>query len=140
MKKYFFLLMLILGLVAFLSAPPPAEIPDVNEISFFEPQSNIIADVMPEAPEVTDTGYSFVICEASFMGDLFNENLDVIAIVLLLFTTIFGALWGKVRSKVKSIGELFLKAYEYTDDKKLDPEEREDLKRRFLEILNKTPT
>jgi hypothetical protein len=57
-----------------------------------------------------------------------------------LFTTIFGALWGKVRSKVKSIGELFLKAYEYTDDKKLDPEEREDLKRRFLEILNKTPT
>jgi hypothetical protein len=140
MKKYFFLLMLILGLVACSSAPPPAEIPDVNEISFFESHSNIVADVMPEATEVTDTGYSFVIYEASFMGDLFNENLDVIAIVLLLFTTIFGALWGKVRSKVKSIGELFLKAYEYTDDKKLDPEEREDLKRRFLEILNKTPT
>lgn len=140
MKKYFFLLMLILGLVACSSAPPPFEIPDVNEISFFESQSNIVADVIPEAPEVTDTGYSFVICEASFMGDLFNENLDIIAIVLLLFTTIFGALWGKVRSKIKSIGELFLKAYEYTDDKKLDPEEREDLKRRFLEILNKTPT
>jgi hypothetical protein len=138
MKKYFFLLMLIAGLISCTSAPPVADLPCTKEISLVQADHISTPAIIPDAPEVLYIG-DIPEYRASIL-DLFGDNIDIVAVVLLLFTSIFGTLWIKLRSKIKSIGELFLKAYEYTDDKKLDPEEREDLKRRFLEILNKTPT
>lgn len=142
MKKYFFLLFLAIGLMACSTAPPPAELSANDEIAFVQEmaETNTTAET-PAVPEVTDIGYGeVVIYQASFIGDLIEKNVDVIAVALLIFTTLFGGLWLALRNKLKQIADLFLKAYEYTDDKKLTAEERADLKRRFLEIISKSPT
>jgi hypothetical protein len=143
MKKYFFLLFLTIGLMACSTAPPPADIAACDKIAFVQDveETNTAAVTFAAVPEVTGIGNSQpVIYQASLLGDLLGNNIDIIAIVLLVFTTIFGGLWVTLRHKLKQIGDLFLKAYEYTDDKKLDAEERADLKRRFLDIITKSPT
>ena len=68
-----------------------------------------------------------------FLGDIDGFN-----IALLAFAAFFGGLWAMGRNKIKMIGELFLKAYEYTDDKRLSKAERQDLMQRFLAIIGKT--
>jgi hypothetical protein len=140
MKKFFFSFVLMIGLLACSTGPPVDDtimhLSETTLLSGHSENMDIICTAVLDAP---NTGYS-KIYQASVLGGLLGDNLDIIAMVLLLFTTIFGGLWIKVRSKIKQIGELFLAAYEYTDDKKLDKEEREDLKRKFLEIISKTPT
>jgi hypothetical protein len=107
----------------------------------FEPDQ--IDSNLHSVPEVIDIGNGDVMVYqaslATFVGDLLGDNVDIIAIALLIFTTLFGGLWFALRNKLKQVADLFLKAYEYTDDKKLSAEERADLKRRFLEIITKSP-
>jgi len=67
----------------------------------------------------------------------FLNDVNVLNIALLAFATFAGGMWALGRSKMKQIGELFLKAYEYTDDKRLSAEERSDLIRRFFQLLGK---
>jgi hypothetical protein len=140
MKKFFFLFVLLIGLLACSTGPPVDEtimnLSETTLLSGHPENMDIICTAVLDAP---NTGYC-KIYQASVLGGLLGDNLDIIAMILLLFTTVFGGLWIKVRSKIKQIGELFLAAYKYTDDKKLDKEEREDLKRKFLEIISKTPT
>jgi len=140
MKKFFFLFVLMIGLLACSTGPPVDDtIMDLSETTLLSghPENMDIICISVLDPPNADNDK---ICKASFISSLLGNNLDIIAMILLLFTTIFGGLWIKVRSKIKQIGELFLAAYEYTDDKKLDKDEREDLKRKFLEIISKTPT
>lgn len=68
----------------------------------------------------------------------FLSDIDGFNIALLAFAAFFGGLWAMGRAKIKMIGELFLKAYEYTDDKRLSKAERQDLMQRFLAIIGKT--
>lgn len=143
MKNYFFLLVFFLGLLACSTAPPPDDIKTIYQVETTIPQNQVVmAETLPQpaiVPEVLYIGNK-QICQASLVGDFFGENMDVIGIVLLVITTLLGGLWFTARSKLKEISDLFLKAWEYTDDKKLDPTEREDLKKLFLKILTKTPT
>ena len=67
----------------------------------------------------------------------FLKDINALNIALIAFGTFAGGLWFKTRLKLKQIGELFLKAYEYTDDKKLSDEERADLINRFLQLFGK---
>ena len=67
-----------------------------------------------------------------FLGDI-----NMLNVILLGFATFAGGLWYMGREKMKQIGELFLAAYEYTDDKRLCPEERADLINRFMAIIGK---
>jgi hypothetical protein len=137
MKKYLSLLLLFAGLVACSTAPPPAGFSDSNEITVVQSELQTNPAIFSTAPEVLNIGNREVlVCKASLFGFL-GENADIIAIVLLVFTSLFGGLWLKLRTKIKQIGELFLKAYEYTDDKKLDQQERDDLKKRFLEVISR---
>jgi hypothetical protein len=140
MKKFFFLFVLMVGFLGCSTGPPIDEtIMDLSETTLLSGHSENMDIICTPILNVPNISYG-KICQASFLSGLLENNLDIIAMVLLLFTTVFGGLWIKVRSKIKQIGELFLAAYEYTDDKKLDKEEREDLKKRFLEIITKTPT
>lgn len=70
------------------------------------------------------------------IGELIR-NIDPINIALAAVALFFSGIWWMSREKLRQIGELFLKAYEYTDDHVLAPEERYDLKSRFLEIIGK---
>lgn len=139
MKKFLFLLLFAFTVALVAPDPPQTEPPQGYEMvcnadqDFQNPTQHFVV------PEVTDIG-NYSIYQASFLPDGFMENMDIIGIILLIFTTIFGALWITARSKLKEIGDLFLKAYEYTDDKKLSVEERLDLKERFLKIFTKTPS
>lgn len=140
MKKYFFLLIMLAGLMVYATAPPP-DVPQSTDETVFVETDQVVTDLAVTVPEVIDIGETEVMMyQASFLGDFFNDNVDIIAIALLIFTTLFGGLWLMLRNKLRQIGELFLKAYEYTDDKKLDEDERADLKRRFLEIITRSPT
>jgi len=146
MKKYFLILFLFAGLMACSTAlPPPSEASNNIKTEALQPtvdsQMPAVIAVTKEisSPEVIYIG-DRPVNEASVVGDLLGNNLDVIGVVLLIFTTLFGGLWLVARNKLKEIGELFLKAYEYTDDKKLDPDERADLKERFLKIFTKAPS
>jgi hypothetical protein len=67
----------------------------------------------------------------------FLSDINYINIGLAAFALFAGGIWYKGREKLKQIGELFLKAHEYTDDKKLSKAEREDLLNRFLQIAGK---
>lgn len=140
MKKFLFLFVLMIGLLSCSTGPSVDDtilnLSETNLFSGYPEDMNIICAAVLNTP---NTNYG-KIYQASVLIGLLGDNLDIITMVLLLVTTIFGGLWIKVRSKIKQIGELFLAAYEYTDDKKLDKEEREDLKRKFLEIISKTPT
>ena len=137
MKKYFFLLLLFAGLVTCSTAPPDSDLSNANEITVIQTELQTNPAIFSTAPEVLNIGdRQVLVCQASFFGFL-GDNVDIIAIVLLIFTSLFGGLWLKLRTKIKQIGELFLKAYEYTDDKKLDQQERDDLKKRFLEIISR---
>lgn len=64
-------------------------------------------------------------------------NLDAINLVLAGVALFLGTLFYKGREKLRQTGELFLKAYEYTDDHVLTPIERFELKNRFLELMGK---
>ena len=68
----------------------------------------------------------------------FLRNIDPLNIALAAFALFFSGIWWLSREKLRRIGEMFLKAYEYTDDHVLDPQERHELKRRFMEIMGKT--
>lgn len=68
----------------------------------------------------------------------FLKDINALNIALIAFGTFAGGLWAMGRSKMKQIGEIFLKAYDYTDDKKLTAEERNDLIQRFLAIMGKS--
>lgn len=67
----------------------------------------------------------------------FLKDINALNIVLIGFGTFAGGLWFKGRTKLKQLADLFQKAYEYTDDKRLSEEERIDLLNRFLELLGK---
>ncbi|MFW6272160.1 MAG: hypothetical protein ACOC2U_00055 [bacterium] len=64
-------------------------------------------------------------------------NMDYIDLIVAAVFVLFGGYVALMRVKLKQIGELFLKAHEYTDDKKLDESERKDLVRRFFKIITK---
>jgi len=67
----------------------------------------------------------------------FLRNIDLLNIVLAAFAIFFSSFWWAGRERLKQIGELFLKAYEYTDDHVLNPEERQDLIIRFMRIIGR---
>lgn len=66
------------------------------------------------------------------------KEINFLNIALLAFSVFAGSLWFQGRNKLKEIGEIFLKAYEYTDDKKLTAAERADLIARFMSIVGKS--
>jgi hypothetical protein len=68
----------------------------------------------------------------------FLKEINPLNIVLLAISIFAGGLWAMGRNKMKQVGELFLKAYEYTDDKHLSAEERRDLIQRFMCIIGKS--
>lgn len=68
----------------------------------------------------------------------FFEDINIITIAMIAVATFAGGLWFRGREKLRQLGELFLAAHEYTDDKRLSNEEREDLIRRFFEIIGKS--
>lgn len=75
----------------------------------------------------------------------FVKDIDGLNILLMILSTFFGGMWWLVRSKLKQIGELFIKVYEYTDEKsdgrkKLTHDERNDIVSRVLSIFSKTST
>lgn len=67
-----------------------------------------------------------------FLGEINALNIAMIAFALFA-----GGIWYKGREKLRQIGELFLAAHEYTDDKRLSRTEREDLMRRFMELIGR---
>lgn len=67
----------------------------------------------------------------------FLSDINLFNIALIAFATFAGGLWAMGRNKIKQVGELFLKAYEYTDDKRLSKQERQDLMQRFMEIIGR---
>lgn len=69
----------------------------------------------------------------------FLKDINALNIVLIGFGTFAGGLWFKGRTKLKQLADIFQKAYEYTDDKRLSDAERTDLINRFFEILGKKP-
>ena len=67
-----------------------------------------------------------------FLGDI-----NMLNVILLAFATFAGGLWYMGREKIRQVGELFMAAYEYTDDKRLSPEERADLFNKFMALIGK---
>ena len=70
----------------------------------------------------------------------FLKDINALNIALISFGIFGGGLWFRSRQKLRLIGELFLKIYDYTDDKKLSEEERIDVLNRFLEIIGRSKT
>ena len=70
----------------------------------------------------------------------FLKDINALNIVLIAFGTFASGLWFKGRTKLKQLADIFQKAYEYTDDKKLSDDERTDLINRFFEIIGKKPS
>jgi hypothetical protein len=68
----------------------------------------------------------------------FLKEVNPLNIALLAISIFAGGLWAMGRNKLKQISDLFEKAYEYTDDKRLSQEERADLMQRFLQIIGKS--
>jgi len=68
----------------------------------------------------------------------FLKDINALNIALIAFATFAGGMWAMGRNKLKQIGEIFLKAYEYTDDKRLSADERQDLIQRFLAIIGRS--
>ena len=73
----------------------------------------------------------------------FFKDIDGLNIILMILSTFFGGLWWMIRYKLKQVGELFIKVYEYTDEnsagkKKLTQEERADIVARVLAIFAKS--
>lgn len=70
----------------------------------------------------------------------FFKDIDGLNILLIVLSTFFGGAWWMIRTKLKQVGELFIKVYEYTDEssagkKKLTQEERADIVSRVLAIF-----
>lgn len=70
----------------------------------------------------------------------FFKDIDGLNILLIVLSTFFGGAWWMIRTKLKQVGELFIKVYEYTDEssagkKKLTQEERADIVARVLAIF-----
>lgn len=73
----------------------------------------------------------------------FFKDIDGLNILLIVLSTFFGGAWWMIRTKLKQVGELFIKVYEYTDEssagkKKLTQEERADIVARVLAIFAKS--
>lgn len=68
------------------------------------------------------------------------RNMDWINVALVIILSI-GGIVGKyaltARTKLKQVSELFAMAYEFTDDKVLDKDERKQLIDQFLLIIGK---
>lgn len=70
----------------------------------------------------------------------FFKDIDGLNILLIVLSTFFGGAWWMIRTKLKQVGELFIKVYEYTDEssagkKKLTQDERADIVARVLAIF-----
>lgn len=70
----------------------------------------------------------------------FFKYIDGLNILLIVLSTFFGGAWWMIRTKLKQVGELFIKVYEYTAEesagkKKLTQEERADIVARVLAIF-----
>ena len=70
----------------------------------------------------------------------FFKDIDGLNILLIVLSTFFGGAWWMIRTKLKQVGELFIKVYEYTAEesagkKKLTQEERADIVARVLAIF-----
>lgn len=63
------------------------------------------------------------------------RELDVLNIVLMIFGTLFAALYKTGRDKLKMLGEFALKLHEYTGDRRLDEKERADILNRITQII-----
>lgn len=95
--------------------------------------TSLIAQLsLSAAPQLADPTYHAGIFE-------YLKELNYLNIALLAFSIFAGSIWIQGRNKLKQIGELFIKAYEFTDDKCLSAVEREELLQRFLAILGKAP-
>lgn len=73
----------------------------------------------------------------------FFKDIDGLNILLIVLSTFFGGAWWMIRTKLKQVGELFIKVYEYTDEssagkKKLTQEERADIVARVLAIFSRS--
>lgn len=126
MKHLVLMICLVVGIITLQSQPVLANA-DIGSIEMMQDDGDqaIVQDaVEAEAPaEKKDEGW-------------WSQITNV---VLFVVTSVFAGLWAKVRLKARDIGELFLKAHEYTDDNKLDEEERKDLMARFYKIIGKNP-
>jgi len=61
---------------------------------------------------------------------------------LVVFSLVAGGMWLKARAKIKELGELFLKIYEFTDPKseggkKFSKNETKDLEERIFQLIGK---
>lgn len=113
-------------MVGFITVQSPSVLAnaDIGSIAMMQDDSDnaIVNAVVSEVPaEENDSGWLS----------------QAINFILLIVTTVFAGLWAKVRTKVKAVGELFMKAHEYTDDNKLSVFERKDLMKRFYKIIGK---
>ena len=70
----------------------------------------------------------------------FLKNMDWINIALVFAFSLAGGFLMKARTKLKQVSELLMMAYEFTDDKVLDKEERKKLINQVLLILGKKKT
>jgi len=73
----------------------------------------------------------------------FFKDIDGLNIILLIFATFAGGMWGLLRMKLKQLSDFFLELYVSTDEsspggKKVIYEEREKIVSRLLAILNKS--
>lgn len=103
------------------------------------PMGLVMASSVPQTATEADSGITQQPTVEKKGGKIFGflKDINALNIVLIAFGTFASGLWFRSRTKLKQIGELFLKAYEYTDDKKLSDEERSDLINRFLELIGK---
>ena len=159
------LLLCMVTMVSAYADPPPEKMPVIDCVEYLVPTDHFVSTPISFEQatwEVCDVGYSEVIYEpptesisiyetiecdypkvntCSILDGLLGDNGgDLVSIILLLVTTIFGTLFGKLRKKLAAVGELFLKAHEYTDDNQLSPAERTDLINRFFDIIGKNKT
>ena len=125
--------LLLSAVSAQVQAASPAEdevtlMVDIDESDPVYPASVADAgETEGEAVEEADSGGLF-----SMLGD------ELLNVILFIITTLFSGLWLIARNKLKQVGELFLKAYEYTDDNKLSEAERTDLINRFKALVGKS--
>lgn len=65
------------------------------------------------------------------------KDVNIVNVILLSIAVFAGRMWFLGRSRLKMLADIFMKAYEYTDDKRLSDAERDDIIKRFFEIIGK---
>lgn len=68
------------------------------------------------------------------------KNMDILNFAFIGVAMFFGTWWKFGRIKLKQIGELALKAYDFTDDKILTDAERKELITDLLQLIGKPKT